>query len=106
VDVALLSQALHHVEDPSRALAEAHRILRPAGRVLVLDLRAHDEAWVQSKLGDRWLGFEDRRLQDLLTTAGFTDIRVRVGARSSGDPFTVLIAAGTKAPDRARRKAV
>jgi ArsR family transcriptional regulator len=43
VDVALLSQALHHAPHPTRALAEAARIVTPGGRVLVLDLRAHDE---------------------------------------------------------------
>ena len=42
VDVALLSQALHHAADPARALAEAARIVVPGGRVLVLDLRAHE----------------------------------------------------------------
>jgi len=97
-DVALLSQALHHAEHPERALAEAYRILRPAGRVLVLDMREHAEAWVKSKLGDRWLGFGDTRLKELMTGAGFTDVTVRVGARRSGDPFTVLVAVGTKTP--------
>ena len=48
VDVALLSQALHHAADPARALAEAARIVVPGGRVLVLDLREHDEAWVRT----------------------------------------------------------
>jgi ubiquinone/menaquinone biosynthesis C-methylase UbiE/DNA-binding transcriptional ArsR family regulator len=96
VDVALLSQALHHAEDPARALAEASRILCPGGRVLVLDLRAHGEGWVRAKLGDHWQGFDDRRLRDLISGAGFEAVTVRVGARRSGDPFTVLIAAGTK----------
>ncbi len=96
VDVALLSQALHHVTDPAAALAEARRVLRPAGRVLVLDLRAHDETWVRGKLGDRWLGFSDDVLRALLTAAGFAGVTVRVGARRQTDPFTVLVAAGTK----------
>ena len=96
VDLVLLSQALHHAAEPDRALAEAFRILREGGRVLLLDLRAHDEAWVKSKLGDRWQGFDDKTLTQLLADAGFVDVRVGVGARRSGDPFTVLIGAGTK----------
>ena len=96
VDVALLSQALHHAEHPVRALIEARRILRRGGRVLVLDLREHGEAWVRAKLGDRWLGFRDDQLRAMLDEAGFAQIDVRVGARRSGDPFTVLIATGTR----------
>lgn len=96
VDVAIASQALHHATEPSRALAEAWRILRPGGRLLVLDLRKHDETWVQDKLGDQWLGFTPDGLESLITGAGFSRATVRVGARRAGDPFAVLIASGTK----------
>jgi len=98
VDVALLSQALHHADDPATALAEAARILRPGGRVVLLELRRHDEHWVKERLGDKWLGFEDDELKGLLEAAGLSGVKVSVGARRARDPFTVLIASGVKAP--------
>jgi ArsR family transcriptional regulator len=103
VDLALLSQALHHAQDPARALAEAHRILVPGGRVLVLDLREHDESWVRDRLGDRWTGFSEDVLAGLLKNAGFADVKVGIGARRTGDPFAVLIASGTRPAAAAKR---
>lgn len=102
VDVAILSQALHHAADPGQALTEAARVLRPGGKVLVLDLRAHSEAWVREKLGDRQLGFTDDALTGLLTDAGLSDIKVGVGSRRAGDPFTVLVASGAKRKTRSK----
>jgi ArsR family transcriptional regulator len=96
VDVALLSQALHHAGDPAKALAEAVRIVRPGGRVLLLELRRHEEHWVTERLGDKWLGFEDDELKTLLEAAGLSGVKVSIGARRARDPFTVLIASGVK----------
>jgi ArsR family transcriptional regulator len=96
VDVALLSQSLHHAPHPERALEEATRVLKPGGRLLVLDLREHDQAWVRSRFGDRHLGFTSTHLDSLLRDAGLADVRVGVGASKAGDPFAVLIASGTR----------
>ena len=96
VDVAMFSQALHHADDPKQAIAEAVRILAPGGKLLVLDLRDHDEKWVHDRLGDKWPGFSEEKLRRLLSDAGLSEIKVTVGARRTGDPFTVLIASGVK----------
>jgi ArsR family transcriptional regulator len=109
VDVALLSQALHHASNPARAVAEAARVTVGGGRVLILDLREHREEWVRAKLGDRVLGFNDGELKRMLADAGLSEVRVGVGASKAGDPFTVLIAAATKpgvrvAPGQRRTK--
>jgi ArsR family transcriptional regulator len=101
VDLAVLSQALHHAADPAAVAVEAARVVRPGGHVLILDLRTHDEAWVREQLGDRWLGFTDDQLHAYLSDAGLSNVRVTVGARRGGDPFTVLIASGNKG--RARK---
>jgi SAM-dependent methyltransferase len=104
VDVALLSQALHHADDPRIALAEAVRIVRPGGRVLLLELRRHQEQWVRDRLGDKWLGFEDDELRSMMEAAGLSDVRITIGARRARDPFTVLIASGSRKPAAASSK--
>jgi len=83
-------------DETVHAVAEAARITVPGGRVLILDLRQHQQEWVRSKLGDRSLGFREAQLKRMLTAAGLRDTRIGVGSRKSGDPFTVLVAAGTK----------
>lgn len=103
MDVALLSQALHHAEAPASVLAEAKRVLAPGGRVLVLDLRQHDEAWVRGRLGDRWLGFDPDDLRRWLGACGLVDVKVSVGAQAKGDPFVVIVASGTRPASKAQR---
>ena len=105
VDVVLLSQALHHVATPLAAMTDAVRVLKVGGRLLVLELRAHGQDWVRARLGDHWLGFRDDALEDWLFRAGLDDVRVEVGARLKGDPFTVLVASGRKADAAIQRGA-
>ena len=96
-DIAVMSQALHHVHSPSRALKEALRVLARGGRLLVIDLLAHNEDWVREKLNHQHLGFTEEELTELLTQAGFKDIRVERAARDANPPhFMTLIATGTK----------
>lgn len=93
VDLALLHQALHHALHPARALAEARRILRPGGRVVVLDLLHHDFEGARELYGDVWLGFTQVELLDLLREAGFANAQVSPVHREEEAPhFQTLLA--------------
>jgi ArsR family transcriptional regulator len=93
VDLALLSQALHHAGNPARALQAAYRILRPGGRVVVLDLLAHPFEQARELYADRWLGFTEAALIGYLEDAGFCDAEVEVVSRDEGNPvFQTLLA--------------
>lgn len=69
-DVATLQMVLHYAEEPAAAIAEAARVLRPDGILLVVDLAPHDRAEVMSRHAHRWPGFEDSVIDQWFTAAG------------------------------------
>jgi ArsR family transcriptional regulator len=71
MDAAFVSQVLHHAARPEKALAEAARILKTGGRLILLDLAQHDQEWVRTEWADQWLGFDERELRGWLATTGF-----------------------------------
>jgi ArsR family transcriptional regulator len=98
VDLAILSQALHHARSPARAVQAAHRILKPGGRLAVLDLLAHQFEQARELYADEWLGFTEAQLFDLLSQAGFSRVEVGVVARDEQNPqFHTVLATGIKA---------
>jgi ArsR family transcriptional regulator len=98
VDVALLHQTLHHALHPAKAVAEAARILRTPGRIIVMDLLKHRFEEAREMYADVWLGFSEAELAGLLEGAGFTDVEVSVVHREEEAPhFETLLATGTVA---------
>lgn len=97
VDVAFFSQSLHHAPHPDRAVAEAFRILKPGGRVAVLDLVRHHFEEARELYADLWLGFSEAELADMLGRAGFERCETSIVHREEQPPYLrTVLAAGDK----------
>jgi SAM-dependent methyltransferase len=105
-DIAVLQMVLHYAEDPAGVLAEAARVLRPDGRLIVIDLARHERDDLATKLAHRWPGFADTTMQELLagvnlapaeplTVAGPLTIRVwpatRVATAAAAQPRELAV---------------
>ncbi len=97
VDLVLFSQSLHHALHPERAILEAWRILKPGGRILVLDLLQHRFEEARELYADEWLGFGEAELELMLHKAGFSGVRAAVVHKEPESPnFQTLLASGSK----------
>jgi len=97
IDLAILSQALHHAIHPERAIAAAHRILRKGGRLVILDLLSHQFERARELYADHWLGFSEVQLHSWLEEAGFNKIEVTVVSREKESPhFQTVFATGIR----------
>jgi len=97
VDVALLSQSLHHALHPERAIAEAWRILKPGGRIAILDLGKHRFEEARELYADLWLGFSEVELESLLHKASFQNVLTSIVHKEAEAPhFQTLLAVGDK----------
>ncbi len=97
VDLAILSQALHHAEKPDAAIEAAYRILRPGGMIMILDLLKHNFKKARELYGDLWRGFAESELHSWLETAGFKHIEISIVAREESAPyFETVLASGER----------
>jgi ArsR family transcriptional regulator len=97
VDLAIFSQALHHAINPKKAIAAAHRILNPGGRLVILDLLSHRFERARELYADHWLGFSEVQLHQFLEQSGFKNMEVTVVSREKQSPhFQTVLATGVK----------
>ena len=97
VDLAYLSQALHHASHPQTAITEAYRILKPNGKLLILDLKEHNFEKARELYADMWLGFKENTIIRYMKDAGFQQTEVSTVAREEQAPyFETFLASGIK----------
>ncbi len=97
VDLVFFSQSLHHALHPDRAVQDAARILRPGGRMVILDLAKHRFEEAREMYADEWLGFSEAELEAMLEKASFANIETCVVHKEPETPqFQTLLATGNK----------
>ena len=95
--ISLLSQALHHANRPEKAIAEAFRITKHGGRIIILDLKEHTFEKARELYADTWLGFAENKIHSWLNNVGFENVSVSTVAKEVEEPhFETILATGIK----------
>lgn len=97
LDLALLSVVLSYADAPAAVLREAARALRPGGRIVLVDLRPHEQVELRQRFGQQWQGFDPATVTRWLVEAGFHDVRVApVPAEPSPRGPLLFVASGRR----------
>lgn len=103
VDLAIAMLVLHHVPAPRDAVAELRRVVRPGGRVLIVEQSAHGHEAFHERMQDRWWGFDANEFSTLVAAAGFNQIESRrlvTVARDADAPDLFVVTGCRAAPGR------
>jgi ArsR family transcriptional regulator len=97
LDAAIVTLVLHHLAEPGRALVDVHRVLKPGGRLVLVDMLPHDREHYRQQMGHVWLGFSEAHTARMMTEAGFGRTRIvplAVDAKAKGP--ALFVASGAK----------
>lgn len=100
-DLTVVQMVLHYAEDPPGVLAEVARVLRPGGRLIVIDLAQHDRQDLLARLAHRWQGFGDEAMRGLLAESGL----VAGAPRTIDGPLAIRLWPATRAADASSMRA-
>jgi len=95
-DLVTIHQVLHFLSDPARALERAARLLKPGGRLLIVDFAPHDLEFLREQHAHRRLGFADDDIAEWCAAAGVDSPRITTLAPKRREELTVKIWAGEK----------
>jgi ubiquinone/menaquinone biosynthesis C-methylase UbiE len=97
LDLAFFSQSLHHALHPQEAVNAAYRLLKPGGRIVILDLKRHSFEQARELYADTWLGFSEVELRAFLEQAQFREVQSWIVDREKQTPaFETILAVGTR----------